>query len=208
MTLRPNQMHTHCGVAETLHGTPIGPHEEALPSGMQKDYVVLTAEERAKGFVEPVRRTYRHLKCGTTTIMGQALSETYARCPTFYSGTFCCTCGSHFPVGEKGEFVWDGTNQKVGTTRKSHAFGEDKRMRPDISDALDAERAAAFQEIMASVEKSLEVAPVEREGELWRCKECGARWAKWATDGSWSLIPNALGKAECGKCCDNVAMPR
>ena len=46
--------------------------------------------------------------------MGQALAETYARNPYFYSGTFCCRCRAHFPVGEDGEFVWeDGT--KVGT---------------------------------------------------------------------------------------------
>jgi hypothetical protein len=46
--------------------------------------------------------------------MGQALAETYARNPYFYSGTFCCCCHAHFPVGEDGEFVWeDGT--KVGT---------------------------------------------------------------------------------------------
>lgn len=47
--------------------------------------------------------------------MGQSLAETYARDPSFYAGTFCCRCGSHFPVGADGEFVWDGTNQKVGT---------------------------------------------------------------------------------------------
>ena len=122
--LRPDQQMTHCGVAETLHGTPIGPHAETLPSGQQKDYVVLTAEERAKVFVEPVRRTYRHLKCGTTTSMGVALAETYSRCPTFYGSTFCVACGAHFPVGERGEFVWDGTDQKVGTTRKPHACDE------------------------------------------------------------------------------------
>lgn len=120
MSERKDQMQTHCGLAETLHGTPIGEHLKPVPSGMQKDYVVLTAEERAKGFVEPVRRTYLHLKCGSTTTMGHALAETYARCPTFYSGTFCCACGNHFPVGEAGEFVWDGTNQKVGTTQKPH----------------------------------------------------------------------------------------
>lgn len=119
--LRVDQMKTHCGVAETLHGTAIGEHLKTEPSGMQKDYVVLTAEERAKGFVEPVRRSYVHEKCGATTTMGQALAETYARCPDFYSGTFCCACGNHFPVGEKGEFVWAGTTQKVGTTQKPHA---------------------------------------------------------------------------------------
>jgi hypothetical protein len=47
--------------------------------------------------------------------MGTALSETYARDPHFYSGTFCSHCKKHFPVGEDGEFVWDGTLIKVGT---------------------------------------------------------------------------------------------
>ena len=77
--------------------------------------MVLSADERAKGFVRPVRRSYIHQKCGSVTTMGQALAETYARQPSFYSGTFCVACRSHFPVGEDGEFVWDGTNEKVGT---------------------------------------------------------------------------------------------
>lgn len=53
--------------------------------------------------------------CGSTTTMGQALAETYARDPGFYSATFCARCGAHFSVGEYGEFVWDGTDEKVGT---------------------------------------------------------------------------------------------
>jgi hypothetical protein len=90
-------------------------HREINPNtGMQKGYVVLSAEERAKGFVEPVRRSYRHLKCGVVTTMGVSLAETYARDPYFYSGTFCAGCGAHFPVGEDGEFVWNGSEQKVG----------------------------------------------------------------------------------------------
>lgn len=88
---------------------------EGPRKGQQQDYVVLAEEERAKGFVRPVRRSYRHLKCGVVTTMGQALAETYARDPAFYSGTFCCGCGTHFPVGADGEFVWDGTDEKVGT---------------------------------------------------------------------------------------------
>ncbi|MDE8654785.1 hypothetical protein [Novosphingobium album (ex Liu et al. 2023)] len=88
---------------------------EGPRKGQQRDYVVLSADERAKGFVRPVRRAYRHLRCGTVTKMGQALAETYACDPEFYSGTFCCSCGSHFPVGQAGEFVWDGTSEKVGT---------------------------------------------------------------------------------------------
>lgn len=89
--------------------------ESGPRKGQQQDYVVLAEEERAKGFVRPVRRSYRHLKCGTVTTMGQTLAETYARDPNFYSGTFCCGCGAHFPVGADGEFVWNGTNEKVGT---------------------------------------------------------------------------------------------
>lgn len=96
-------------------GSPITPdHRELKDNGQQKGYVVLSSEERAKGFVRPVRDSYVHEKCGTSTKMGQALAETYARQPNFYSGTFCCVCRAHFPVGENGEFVWhDGT--KVGT---------------------------------------------------------------------------------------------
>jgi hypothetical protein len=90
-------------------------HTELKPDGQQRGYVVLSTEERAKGFVRPVRQAYTHLKCGNTTIMGWALAETYARDPNFYSGTFCSGCGAHFQVGENGEFVWAGTSEKVGT---------------------------------------------------------------------------------------------
>ena len=89
--------------------------KEGARKGQQEGYVVLAEEERAKGFVRPVRRSYKHLKCGVVTTMGQTLAETYARDPYFYSGAFCCGCGTHFPVGEDGQFVWDGTNEKVGT---------------------------------------------------------------------------------------------
>ena len=84
-------------------------------TGQQEGYVVLAEEERAKGFVRPVRRSYLHLKCGTVTTMGQTIAETYARDPHFYDGTFCCGCRTHFPIGPDGEFVWEGTDQKVGT---------------------------------------------------------------------------------------------
>lgn len=83
-------------------------------SGMQREYVVLTDAERRKGFVRPVRDTYKHLKCGKTTTMGRDIAETYARAPSFYNGTLCVTCSGHFPVGAEGEFVWEGTDEKVG----------------------------------------------------------------------------------------------
>jgi hypothetical protein len=49
--------------------------------------------------------------CGTSTTMGTALAETYAREPTYYSDTLCVHCNKHLPVEE---FVWmDG--QVVGS---------------------------------------------------------------------------------------------
>jgi hypothetical protein len=93
-------------------------------TGQHGSYVVLCEEERAKGFVRPVRRTYIHVGvggheidpenparhgrteggCGVATSMGQALAETYARDPKFYTSTFCCGCNRHLPVAE---FVWE-----------------------------------------------------------------------------------------------------
>lgn len=93
-------------------GSPVTPdHRELKENGQQKAYVVLSEEERAKGFVRPVRTSYKHEKCGTTTTMGRSIAETYARDVKFYSGTFCCACGSHFPLVE---FKWlDG--QEMGS---------------------------------------------------------------------------------------------
>lgn len=159
-----------CTVGEAI--APGVPNTETREDGQQRGYVILCDEERAKGFVRPVRRTYRHVGrrpqfktrpltpeenarynysgdgspeflemfeawepypesmapragrlwtvkelrsgCGSPTTMGVALAETYARDPTFYSGTFCCACRAHFPVGPDGEFVWD-DGTKVGT---------------------------------------------------------------------------------------------
>lgn len=146
-----------------VDGGPVAPdHREIDPAtGQQKGYVVLCPEERAKGFVRPVRRSYKHVGeqpkhplreltadererfksygyvafeaypageaatgrywtqeqldrkgCGTVTTMGQALAETYARDPKFYGGTFCCGCGTHFPVAE---FTWEPDGSMVGS---------------------------------------------------------------------------------------------
>ena len=120
-------------------------------------YLVLSEEERAKGFVRPVRRSYKHVGlrprvfhmlteggrekwkdygyvafgaddngqpeyytqrvlesagCGTVTTMGLALAETYAVNPNFYGATYCCGCSKHLPIGE---FVWEGTTERVGS---------------------------------------------------------------------------------------------
>lgn len=87
-------------------------HRELRPDGQQLAYVVLSEEERAKGFVRPVRDSYTHKTCGASTRMSRSIAETYARDPKFYSGTFCTKCSSHFPLEE---FVWDGSDVTVGS---------------------------------------------------------------------------------------------
>ncbi len=86
--------------------------EQIESTGQHKSYIVLCAEERAKGFVRPFRDEYKHLTCGSVTTMGRALSETYARDPTFYDATFCCHCNRHLPVAE---FVWTVDGERVGS---------------------------------------------------------------------------------------------
>ena len=91
------------------------PTPEKLTDGQYADHWILSDEERAKGFVRPVRRSYKHLKCGSVTSMPEAIAETYAREPSFYGRTFCVKCGDYFPVGAEGEFVWaDEESEKVG----------------------------------------------------------------------------------------------
>jgi hypothetical protein len=154
----------------TTSGEPIEKvrAEQTETEGQHKAYLVLCAEERAKGFVRPYRNKYVHrgraicgkylpmennkklggnidvcmmepmhegdcivfaslvqpdaataqrkgiwpVGCGAVTIMGQALSETYARDPKFYGATFCCGCNKHLPVGE---FIWDADGEVVGS---------------------------------------------------------------------------------------------
>lgn len=106
-------------------GTPVPAdhsHTTLRPDGQQQGYVVLSPEERAKGFVKPVRHSYIHT-CGVVTKMGQALAETYARDPRFYSGTFCCGCHAHFPLIQ---FTWDKDGEP---------------MDPDLQEAWNAGRA-------------------------------------------------------------------
>ena len=87
-------------------------------SGQQEKYLVLSDEERAKGFVRPVRLSYRHTICGSVTTMGQAIAETYARDNHFYTGTFCVACHQHFrlvmPDGSAA-FRWVGDETPVGS---------------------------------------------------------------------------------------------
>jgi hypothetical protein len=92
---------------------------DADPTDQADVYLILSEEERAKGFVRPVRRSYIHgtngetrKVCGTVTTMGQALAETYARDPKFYDATYCVGCQMHRPVSE---FTWDADGTVVGS---------------------------------------------------------------------------------------------
>lgn len=97
---------------------------DSSPSPQAEVYLVLSEEERAKGFVRPLRRSYIHVGiggseralvdpgCGAQTRMGLALCETYARDPMFYGATYCVGCEMHRPVAE---FVWTEDGQVLGT---------------------------------------------------------------------------------------------
>lgn len=100
----------------------LGHGSNTSPQPQNEAYLVLSAEERAKGFVRPVYRKYLHHdpECGGTTTMSLELCETYARDPSFYGATYCAKCMMHRPVGINGEFTWlndhgTDTNILVGT---------------------------------------------------------------------------------------------
>jgi hypothetical protein len=96
LTTDPNDPRLTHG-ADSLDGPPV-PQAPA--------YLVLSDEERARGFVRPVRLAYWHTVCGAVTTMNQAIAETYARQPDFYGATYCVHCQVHRPVGADGEFHW------------------------------------------------------------------------------------------------------
>lgn len=101
----------------------LGRGADETPRPQNEVYLVLSEAERAKGFLRPVRDTYRHVGaltqletddgqpshhvriggCGTTTTMGAAIAETYARDPWHYGSTYCVACAKHRPLAE---FVW------------------------------------------------------------------------------------------------------
>lgn len=144
---------------ELTDGSPVPEdrsHVELLPSGQQRGYVVLSPEERAKGFVKPVRRSYVHSSCGQSTKMALSIAETYARDPHFYNGTYCAGCGSHFPLTQ---FDWedgepmDPKQQEnwQERRRKARAAALDNRIAQLRSDLAAAERERAGLSDSASV---------------------------------------------------------
>lgn len=98
----------------TTNGLPVDEVRagQTEATGQHKGYIVLCPDERAKGFIRPLRNKYIHKTCGVETRMGDALSETYARDPKFYGATFCVGCNKHLPVAE---FTWSADGEVVGS---------------------------------------------------------------------------------------------
>ena len=90
----------------------LGHGADDKPVPQQEVYLILSEEERKKGFIRPFRNKYVHGACGVETVMGQALSETYARNPKFYGATYCVGCQMHRPVDE---FTWTEDGKVVGS---------------------------------------------------------------------------------------------
>ena len=83
----------------------LGHGQDDAPVPQNQAYLVLSDAERAKGFIQPLRSSYVHRTCGTSTSMGLAIAETYARDPWFYGSTYCVACQMHRPLSE---FTWMG----------------------------------------------------------------------------------------------------
>jgi hypothetical protein len=109
------------GLTTDPNDPDVGRGIDTEPRPQQQKYLVLSEEERAAGFVRPVRTAYRHTVCGSVTTMALAIAETYARDPKFYGATYCVACQQHLRVGPEGEFEWlessveGGPPEKVGT---------------------------------------------------------------------------------------------
>jgi hypothetical protein len=88
---------------------------DEAPVAQADAYLVLSEEERARGFVRPVRLQYLHEACGRVTTMALAIAETYARNPQFYG----CTGGSVL------------TASSGGSTRMAPTFSRHRRLAPD-----------------------------------------------------------------------------
>lgn len=141
-------------------------HRQLKENGQQADYVVLSPEERAKGFVKPVRRSYVHafpseinrqVGCGVETRMSTDIAETYARDPHFYSGTFCVGCKQHFPLIQ---FVWsDGEPMEPSLQEAWNA--EQRSVRARAAEERRVNRIAALRRELAELEGQ---APVETSG--------------------------------------------
>ena len=66
-------------------GSPVTPdHKEINPvTGQQKGYVVLSEDERAKGFVRPLRKSYKHVGVSPKNLLRELTAEEHERYDKF-----------------------------------------------------------------------------------------------------------------------------
>ena len=173
---------------ELLSGKPVPEdysHTEIDPAtGMQKDYIVLSADERAKGFVKPVRRSYIHNVCASLTTMGRALEETYAHNPRFYSGTFCAGCHKHFNLDQ---FQFE-DGEPMDPDRQQEWADKQERLRADKEgsdssssdkpNALNSETRAMQRLSLCKDRKALTHRRLRWKMERQLSKSTGSKW-KW-----------------------------
>lgn len=79
---------------------------EKLPDGQYENHPTKDEGE----YVQPLRDSYVHEKCGATTTMGEKLAKSFARDPNQYVKTFCAGCGGYFTLDE---YHWEGTDQPL-----------------------------------------------------------------------------------------------
>lgn len=72
----------------------------------------LTPAEIAKGFIRPLRATFRHDECGEVMAMSNTMASNCAKDPKHYAEMFCMKCKSNFSLKE---FRWYGTQNRLGT---------------------------------------------------------------------------------------------
>ena len=131
--------------AKTICGGAVGHDGEHGHAGDQKVFVATAAE------IERLRRTGRYKGCGAVTWMGNALAETYARQPDFYSGTFCATCRKHFHLDE---FEWeDGEPMDVSLQPAWHE--REQRRRQALKKAQKALNRAEWEARRAALRREL-----------------------------------------------------
>jgi hypothetical protein len=150
---------------ELTDGTPVPEdrsHTEILPSGQQRGYVVLSPDERAKGLVKPLRRSYVHSKCGSITKMALSIAETYARDPRFYTGTFCVGCGAHFPLWQ---FAWEDGEPMNPNDQDEWQRTEGERRRKARQAALQ-NRVAQLRSDLAAAERELSESTADQQADV------------------------------------------
>jgi hypothetical protein len=92
----------------------LGRGSDEKPVEQNKVYLVLSADDLAKGFVKPFRSSYKHLTCSTTTKMAHEIAATYARDPWFYGSTYCVHCCMHRPLSE---FIWEPDGESMDPSK-------------------------------------------------------------------------------------------